>query len=725
MAMIARSEFTNLSYVWYILDDLRSDGLWYQTLGKPIELARGFAYHRGEEKKRRLFELLKEEGANVRRVHDEYRIGPRLKLTMSEIVGLHMLGNAGVSATTRARRVEVDEAVLEANKHQRESLLESNISEGIDVAALDAVAEFVRNNPEAQALQRALSRHFEELFSLAATAYNKQTGKTLNYVDGYFAIMRKDGDGFDSIMGELENAIASIAPDADEIGLGQPTAVRQRRGTFGSTINFDAMDVAYYYSDKITNYSEKIAVITKTLAVLNTTRLKRALTRRLGGDEGFIKALNTMVKREMYPSGRTEAVKNFEKVLRPIRTHFNASILMFRVATMLKQLPSMLAFMGELPSLRHNFTPMMGNMLSVFKMMVYNGRFGGGSTHLLEGHPALEAMRRFAPQLLVRFADPDLQDLDQRGWRKGFGSIKVNKWGMPDENGKPIGVWGTAGIRNVDMFVVASSWYTAFEYIKGVELAKGNVSQVEAEHRAAAEASRIIRETQPPSTVFERTMWQTGSEWKRALTPFSGQLFNYYQLYTNKIIKPVYAAVKQGDAGLLKKELTQQGLRGEYNTAIWQKALFSAVLPSMVMGYFFRRRLPEEEEWWADILLFPLMSVPVLGPLLANRIMYGWRDIEAGSIYGDIVTSIVRPIGDVATLDVGKQTFIDTFEAVAVWQRLPQTFVKLVEVVGGQLQEDPEEWDSDEFFKAMSMPIAPTSAEEGSDELRGAFFQDD
>jgi hypothetical protein len=116
--------------------------------------------------------------------------------------------------------------------------------------------------------------------------------------------------------------------------------------------------------------------------------------------------------------------------------------------------------------------------------------------------------------------------------------------------------------------------------------------------------------------------------------------YTYSQMYA-----PAKAAMKEGrkNGGAFgaMQELTEVMWGTAYaktkygiRTGIGHKAIFTYVIPAMAMALLTRGRPPEDEdEFFGDLLMYSLMTVPLFGPALSGSLMWNSYKRDASPIH--------------------------------------------------------------------------------------------
>jgi len=640
----------------YYLNGYKADGAWNDHVGKVWragwnESSRLMTEDEKWIAKRRNELKLKE----IRNITDKRVVFGKQKWDMSvgEIVYIAMLGR---------------------NPNQANALVESNDDVTRDM--IPQAAKFVKDNEQLTSLVTLLDALYARMHKKAAPIYLKINNKPLGFVKGY-APMQRENNAY-AANDFMDQLIATIAPQMSESVRSRDPRFKQRTQIKGSRISIsDPITVALSYVSAVNNYVGKIENITALKQVLNGLRDK--MREKYGDDMHVWHMLNKFSDREMFPAGRLEPLSPGEIFLKDARNRFQNALLGFRLATMPKQAVSLSHAMSLIPGGIRNIPLATQNGLELLRIMAGNRRSEIGEQHKLSGHPVFELLQKHNPAILRRYGEAEIEEINAAGARGLGKKIKVN--------GKALGVRALEGLRDWDAWTVGVSWYTAFQVIRDAELAK-NPSNIEAAETKAAEfASDVVDRTQPASIPFQRSFAETGREYLRAMIPFSGQRIRNFNEYQS-MLGAMADAMKDGGLAGVGKALFSK--RAEYDTPLVQKAMWGAALPAVAMFFLMYRRPPNDDEYAKMMIMYPLTSIPILGPTLTFSMMYEERDPSFTPVYLQMASDLIAVMSDVFTdeVDLKGKTGRDLLRAIAEWTAFPDVILQLgrelgVEIVDG------------------------------------------
>jgi hypothetical protein len=287
--------------------------------------------------------------------------------------------------------------------------------------------------------------------------------------------------------------------------------------------------------------------------------------------------------------------------------------------------------------------------------------------HVLQGTEAYGLMKKYAKYLLVR--NGSLQTVNEV--LAGDQPALAKRWQIFN---KGIAEWGVMPLADMENWSVATGWMTAFDAASNYYTLKG-MGAMEAERSAAEYANKVMLKTQSTPNPHEKSLFERESEWVTNIAPFSSYFFKLYGHIQQDIFLPLLRSDSLQMAG---KQMI--GGDGKLIPGTFQQILFSFVIPAMLSGLINRRRPPDEEEFWQDMMVYGMSGVPVLGSPFAFSIMSG-QDVKMGLLG-------LQPI--TWTLDAAKEVYraenkLDATEpatkALAAWTGMPQTIALAIQVM--------------------------------------------
>lgn len=127
-------------------------------------------------------------------------------------------------------------------------------------------------------------------------------------------------------------------------------------------------------------------------------------------------------------------------------------------------------------------------------------------------------------------------------------------------------------------------------------------------------AEKISMNTQSPTTMMERSLLQTDSEWIKSMMMFTGQTLKQWDVFTNDMLLPMarYMALS-GDKAARQRVV---GNFGGVLERFVRMGTYTFLIPAMIMSMKNRKKDPREitpKEWLVDIALYPLSTAPIVG----------------------------------------------------------------------------------------------------------------
>jgi len=421
----------------------------------------------------------------------------------------------------------------------------------------------------------------------------------------------------------------------------QPSQVRERqKGIKGGRLELDALKLFLRYMESAENYIAKAETIQGLLWILRDDGLAFEIQSRFGGDT--LRTVQEMVSREMSPTGRLGALGKGEATLQMIRSRAVQSFLGLNPYTVLKQPISLFQALSEI-----EVTAGLGNFTRILAEAVGTK----GTVFSIEANEDFQTMIEQSPVMKLRaqhgLIDPEFDNL-----------VKQKYSAIPMSDSK-IGRFlqnGMNAIRLFDMITVTSVFTTARE---------SALQQGQSLDDAIQYAEQVVRKTQPPTTVAERSLMQTSNEYVKSTILFTGQLFKNLNMYIYDIVVPVLRAFRTGGA--------RAGMQAIWNSK--RAATFAVILPSVMLGMVARRRPQKEpKELFLDLLAYPLSAFPILGASL-SRGLRGWEPDAYQAIWSDLVNAANKTIVDHVRGDKSLGDPEDLWDDAKKLERVALTFL--------------------------------------------------
>ena len=373
-----------------------------------------------------------------------------------------------------------------------------------------------------------------------------------------------------------------------------------------------------------------------------------------------------------------EAMTEWERWAQNMRLQFTTALLGGRLLTMPKQILSLPAELGAVP----------GNQaVNLTRALKYMGEFknvlwrkvqkGAADKNLLEGTKTADLISKHAPWIWRRHGgEPEVAELDVRGFSGLAKKIRIN--------GRPLGEVALMGLKRFDLMTVATGFQVAYDAVYEIEMNKSG-DPTKADVRAGEFAGDMIRDFHPPSLTVERNYAQRGSELIKGAMPFSGQTQKNLQMFQYRVLMPLAQAYKKGGAPSVMRALVEK--KGDLDTSIAQRAVYMAAVPALVMGFLARRRPPDEVEAMQDLILYPLSSVPIIGPAILFGSMYGDREPAMTPSYLSFAATTISVLHDVASkeIDLSGKTGRDSLRAIDMWTGLPDALLQIARIASKKM----------------------------------------
>ena len=530
---------------------------------------------------------------HVERVNDN---GTDKQYTLSKLVGIYMHTEGGdlKSKTTK---------VLMRNNQ--------DVTENVIKFARKRVEDDAKAMAYVRTIQAYMGRVWPELAATSKVVLGREIGDLGRF---YLPLVYEDKNIAET--GGLDILEGLDVKGTDVRGLSRtPSQVKRREGVRGGRLELDSLKLFLRYMESSENYIAKAQPVQQMLWMLKYPKLAEQITMRYGG--GTLDALKEMVSREMSPTGRVGSMGPGEASMQRLRSGAVQSFLGLNPFTMLKQPVSMLNAMSEIDVMSG-----LGNFTKTFLGTI--GKIGKWD---IESNEDYQRMIEESPVMKIRAqfgqVDPEFDNLVNQK----YASTPVAKAAQSKNPIARAMGHGLNGVRLFDMITVTAVFTTA----RNSALSEGKTLE-----EAIAYAEKIVRKTQPPTSISERSLMQTSNEYVKSAILFTGQLFKNMNYYVNDIVMPmIHAYEVNGTPGAMKEAWNLR-----------RKVLFAVALPSIAMGMIARRRpQANSKELWLDLLAYPLAAFPLVGSGISSGIR-GFGSDAYSAIWNDVVTSINKVVVD-------------------------------------------------------------------------------
>jgi hypothetical protein len=542
-------------------------------------------------------------------LHDEVAIkdkGATKRFTIAELVGIYMHSHAGDLASDSAKA------------------LKENNPDITDTVIREAVLYVENQNVKAMNLVTLITGYMQETQPILARVASKVLGRSIGDLGRFYLPFVYKNGNIGEVNGlDLLEGLDMKGPDIKSL-MRTPAQVRERqKGIRGGALELDALKLFLRYMDSSENYIAKAESTQHMLWMLHNAGFAQEIQSRFGGDA--LRVISEMVTRELSPTGRIGPLGLGEGTLQMLRGRAYQSFLSLNPFTVMKQPVSILNALAMMPRQAVLAT------LEKFTGMMLKSTASGFS---LEGFMQNEEFQRMideSPVMRLRaqfgLTDPEMDNL----FRQRYSSSPIMS-SIPKGRLTKLLSTGLNGIRLFDMISVTAVYSSA----RNVALSEGKSMK-----EAIAYAEKVIRKTQSPTTVAERTLMQTSNEYVKSAILFSGQLFNNLNQYIYDIVIPILQSYKAG------------GLAAGIKT-LWDKKqmiIYAGLLPSMVLGVIARRRPQKnEKEIFLDLLAYPLQAFPFIGAGIA-RGFTGFDPQGYQAVWLDLVNGISKTVAQYADED--------------------------------------------------------------------------
>ena len=489
-----------------------------------------------------------------------------------------------------------------------------------DIVLFEAMAkradDLYKNNKDFKLAVDHADAIFANLKPQIAEATERMNGEPIDFRQGYWPVQRKGrlytpGQEIDSTYDTL-----TARKDGDTGGrVGSAIKARRDAEVKGQPIVSYNQNVQQYRQG-MDIYIGAFPSLKKVESLLSDIDVKQAFNKTGKADD--LQLLNDLLKRERFVNGKSKQMDGLE--------------------------PQLKAFMSKFRWAQLALKPMVG-AVQVFSALAQSGRMKGGfggighaivafnagakvlassATGNWENTDMYRMLVKHRSKILRSEAGHYLADMRNAGG-KGLGNYEVN---IGDKR-MSIADLGLSPITIGDRVGRVGGWWAAFQH-KMNELTHKGWSEADAEIESARYAEEHTSMVHPGGTVADRNLAQTGSEYLRSVTQFTGYWMKFTSLVRADLYRPMKRAIQQGEgAGGILGNLTRVMLTGKdvqqfgTETSMLKKGFWMVALPATLIGIMRRNRPPEdEEEFVKDLWMYSLMSIPIVGPLVSNHIAY-------------------------------------------------------------------------------------------------------
>ena len=558
------------------------------------------------------------------------------------------------------------------------AFIAANLNTMSDAEARQVIADAakaVESTPAAKNFVAFIDDMLGFVYEPVSTVHQKLAGAPLPKKAFYFPRIHVDGS---FVEGDWLMGAADMVPNSKgEHPMRPPIEGRMQERTlqnaWGAPISTDAVGILDRTVRQAAAYVGRSEHINRMSLILNDRRVSEAFSKRFGGESDagtgleLLKALKDHLYAAQFVTGRLKPMEGVEPYLRTLRFNMQMSLLGARPKSVLTQPVSFINALSEIPSGWTFYA--FGQFTSALKSMMSHPLDAlSGRLNPFDGYEQWELLKRLDPYTAQRYREPYRQDIEASLGKKGL----MNK----EVHGRPLYEWMLGMFRNFDLLSVIPVWNTAYE----AEFARlrNSMPEPEAQKLAVSEARRVVGLTQAPGSQLERNIAQMSNEWVRGFLMFTSEPLKSWQYWRNHIVGDLARAYNRAGGGQVgvQKMLTVFWTGEPGKTSIKRRIFFQCVAPAMVMGYLFRRRLPEWDEWWTDLLGYNISKAPVIGPYIQTRMLYDWRDASLAPNYLDWGTRMGQVLGDTLTGEVNERTVKDLSRALSDPVGIPAILVE-------------------------------------------------
>jgi hypothetical protein len=445
----------------------------------------------------------------------------------------------------------------------------------------------------------------------------------------YLLPMMREGGTFR--VDDLLYEAMELSPSRESAGR-NPTPFFKRRteGARARPIYLNASDVFNRYQKQVDTYIAKKPTVMLSQVILK--ELENSGWFQDNEELGALETLYAIAEREKYWNGRADPTTYIDGVLGQLRGNTFRATLTGNLPSGLRQGVSFWDAMALLPASQvfegvKQYVRMFGKIGQVMAQ-------SGGDTSLLinplESDIAYKTAEQLGSRHIHAFWQISAQDIISEGGSQGVWSKKIGAMSLQD--------WAGSMQRWHDSTTRMAIWWTAYQY----KLNKEGATQEE----AFRYAEDLTLRTQPAADISERVGLQTGPEWQRTLAMYQSQLLKRTQLYRTEIIRPMMREWNKGtdpiDSIMRVSDalLTGRAIPDGHGP-IAKRFFFMSVMPSIALGMIMRGGPPKDWKQFAnDMLMFNITAIPILGPLVSFKMMYGVFEESGAQVYYNFMNDV-------------------------------------------------------------------------------------
>jgi len=594
---------------WEVIDILEDDpdGPLHRFVGERLQAGDDVKYRKERQYAKRFRQLIDESGAKPDYLDQKVAAGG-IMTSKAQLLSLYIHANGGNGDWK--------------NLYSVKQAMKSN---GITIGQFEDAIKIVANDKNLIGVVNASQKLFKEILAEIRPIVKSVTGEDMGEVKGlYLPMLRNTGLAHDAdFMSIFETFAAGNFRKPSDVENTKLSFMRERGSMDerGGKLELDFRVAFHRYYTQSANYIGSAPAVKDVMAIMNTREVADSFAARFGDDDVYNRFME-IIRRDLSVSGRTAPYDSFEKGLSVIKNNAYSAFMSGNVWSVANQMLSLPAAFAFIPARD------ISNAIQTFATLT-------ASNLSDESNPVVALIAKHAPHILKRAPNQAVEDI------LSTSSTLLAKSGMGGKTTfgvKTLIEYGFKPMQHFDMAITMSLWHTAF-MSKMREAQKQGLSPDRMEIVAKNFANKVVRRSQNPSVYSERGLAQTRSEYLKSLTPFSGQAFAAMKANL-AMVYPLIKGYEAGGWAGLTKAMMKESMTPEN----WKKIAFYNVIPAMLFVLISKRgELPDEDELMKGIIMYPLLSVPVLGPVL-------WGSVVSGFVGGDttLLASALKNAGKLA-----------------------------------------------------------------------------
>lgn len=553
--------------------------------------------------------------------------------TVTEAMGLYVFSNGQkMNFTSNEQAIRLlgeknSKGTISDVEWGQLALLLSNRVRGniVTVKAINDAVDFIKSNNKLLNIIDWTQRKMGGNHALSKAVAKELMGIEVGTIKGLYMTFEREGGSVSD-----DKIMATIGQEGVEFtgraGVGPLFTMQSRRQLEGEPLRLDYLSSVDGYMARTNHFMTHAESVKKILMVLSDKGLRDSIYKKFGD----ISTINTMIeqtKAALSPWGKVERAKG-DPFLAKLRTGISMAGIGLKPWISWLNYLSFISSMGDMDvkMAMKNFYDTLSyvNRQSFTKKNMFGLKL---TAHPLEGMPEWEDLRKLSP--LIDDLPADIEQYE--ALKRPIGNIDkmINSLGIARNRAE----LAYSLHRRADIISRFSIFKTVYEFQKQLLLKENpSMSPQEASGKAVRLAEKEAIKYIPINLSSRKSYFQESSEVRRIFAPFSTQTIQFLNAYMKDFVIPFVAAYKTAKGG--EGQRIVSGLKGLATKENLRRALWSIVIPSFIYSWLQRKRLPDEEEFLRDIVLYPVGMIPIVGNPIQSMATYGQKQVRLSPIIG-------------------------------------------------------------------------------------------